>query len=81
MTIFTRNDVLDGIKEVLDEIAGVNPDDVEGGSNLADDLEVDSLSMVEVVVALEEKFEVKVPDSAVTGLKTVDQVINFVLAQ
>ena len=45
-----------------------------------DDLDVDSLSMVEVVVAAEEKFGVKIPDEEVTKMATVGDAVNFIVA-
>ncbi|MFY8197752.1 MAG: acyl carrier protein, partial [Candidatus Planktophila sp.] len=47
--------------------------------NFTDDLDVDSLSMVEVVVAAEERFGVKIPDDAVTDLATVGDAVNFIV--
>jgi acyl carrier protein len=51
------------------------------GKNFTDDLDVDSLSMVEVVVAAEERFGVKIPDEQVTELKTVGDAVNFIVSQ
>lgn len=47
----TRDEITAGLAEILEEVAGVNPDDVAEGKSFTDDLDVDSLSMVEVVVA------------------------------
>jgi acyl carrier protein len=47
--------------------------------NFTDDLDVDSLSMVEVVVAAEERFGVKIPDESVTDLVTVADAVNFIV--
>ena len=47
--------------------------------SFSDDLEVDSLSMVEVVVAAEEKFGVKIPDEEVTKMGTVGDAVNFIV--
>ena len=52
----TRAEITSGLAEILEEVAGVNPDDVAEQKSFTDDLDVDSLSMVEVVVAAEEKF-------------------------
>jgi len=49
------------------------------GKSFSDDLEVDSLSMVEVVVAAEEKFGVKIPDEEVTKMATVGDAVNFIV--
>src|SRR6266540_2647999 len=61
----TPQEIQDGLAEILEEVAGVNPDDVAADKSFTEDLDVDSLSMVEVVVAAEEKFGVKIPDDEV----------------
>lgn len=72
-------DVLAGLKEIVEEVAGVAASDVELGKSFTDDLEVDSLSMVEVVVAAEERFGVKIPDDKVAELATVGDAVNFIV--
>ena len=73
--------VLAGIKEIVEEVAGIPAASIEMGKNFTDDLDVDSLSMVEVVVAAEERFGVKIPDEQVTELKTVGDAVNFIVSQ
>lgn len=74
----TEDQILQGLKEILEEIAGVAPADVAVGKSFTDDLDVDSLSMVEVVVAAEERFNVKIPDDAVSELVTVQDAVSFI---
>jgi acyl carrier protein len=71
-------DVLAGLAEILEEVAGVDPADVTPEKTFIDDLDVDSLSMVEVVVAAEEKFGVKIPDDDVKSLKTVGDAVSYI---
>ncbi|HET8558927.1 MAG TPA: acyl carrier protein [Marmoricola sp.] len=56
----------------------MDADDVQLDKSFTDDLDVDSLSMVEVVVAAEEKFDVKIPDDEVKNLKTVGDAVSFI---
>ena len=56
------------------------PSEVTIDKSFVDDLDVDSLAMVEVVMAAEDKWGVKIPDSEVKNLKTVADVVNFVKA-
>lgn len=72
-------DVLLGIKEIVEEVAGIPAATVEMDKSFTDDLDVDSLSMVEVVVAAEERFGVKIPDESVTDLITVGDAVNFIV--
>jgi len=73
-------DVLAGLKEIVEEVAGVSASQIELDKNFTDDLEVDSLSMVEVVVAAEERFGIKIPDEKVTDLATVGDAVNFIVS-
>ena len=63
---------------IVEDIAGVAADDVQPDKSFVDDLDVDSLSMVEIVVAAEEKFGVRIPDDEVKNLKTVGDAVTFI---
>jgi len=76
----TQDEVLAGIRDIVVEVAGIDGAQVAMDKKFADDLEVDSLSMVEVIVAAEEKFSVKIPDDEVTKLATVPDAVNFIVA-
>ncbi|CAM5528869.1 Acyl carrier protein OS=Streptomyces violarus OX=67380 GN=acpP PE=3 SV=1 [Streptomyces violarus] len=67
----TQEEIVAGLAEIVNEIAGIPVEDVQLDKSFTDDLDVDSLSMVEVVVAAEERFDVKIPDEDVKNLKTV----------
>jgi acyl carrier protein len=75
----TRDEISAGLAEILEEVAGVSPADVSEEKSFTEDLDVDSLSMVEVVVAAEEKFGVKIPDDEVQNLKTVGDAITYIV--
>ncbi|WP_034088121.1 acyl carrier protein [Streptacidiphilus albus] len=75
----TKDEVLSGLAEIVNEIAGIPAEDVELDKSFTDDLDVDSLSMVEVVVAAEERFDVKIPDDEVKNLKTVGDAVDYIL--
>ncbi|MCK9898508.1 MULTISPECIES: acyl carrier protein [Parafrankia] len=74
----SQADILAGLAAILEEVAGVDPADVTADKTFIDDLDVDSLSMVEVVVAAEEKFGVKIPDEDVKTLKTVGDAVSYI---
>jgi acyl carrier protein len=74
----TDQEILAGLAEIIDEIAGVPADEVTPDKNFVDDLGTDSLSMVEIAVAAQDKFGVEIPDEQLKDLKTVQDVINFV---
>ncbi|MEU5835780.1 acyl carrier protein [Streptomyces diacarni] len=75
----TQEEIVSGLAEIVNEIAGIPAEDVKLEKSFTDDLDVDSLSMVEVVVAAEEKFGVKIPDDDVKNLKTVGDATDYIL--
>ena len=74
----TQEEIVAGLADIVNEIAGIPVEDVQLDKSFTDDLDVDSLSMVEVVVAAEEKFSVKIPDDEVKNLKTVGDAVAFI---
>jgi len=76
----SQDAVLAGIKEIVVEVAGIDAGKISMDKKFTEDLDVDSLSMVEVVVAAEEKFGVKIPDDEVTKMETVGDAVNFIVA-
>jgi acyl carrier protein len=76
----TQEEILAGLAEIVNEVAGIEESEVQLDKSFTADLDVDSLTMVEVVVAAEEKFDVKIPDDEVKNLNTVGDAVNFLLA-
>ena len=72
------SDILTGLAEIVEEVAGVSPDDVTAEKSFVDDLDIDSLSMVEIAVQAEDKFGVKIPDDELANLKTVGDAVNYI---
>ena len=71
-------EVQQGLAEIVNEIAGVPAEDVTPDKSFTDDLDIDSLSMVEIVQACEDKFGVSIPDDEVKNLKTVGDAITYI---
>lgn len=78
MAAATEQQILDGLADIIDEIVGIDKSEVTPEKNFIDDLDIDSLSMVEIAVAAQDKFGVEIPDDELRNLKTVKDVINFV---
>ena len=74
----TDQEILAGLGEIVEEIAGVPADEVTPNKSFVDDLDIDSLSMVEIAVAAQDKFGVEIPDEQLKDLKTVQDVVTFV---
>jgi acyl carrier protein len=73
-----QTDILNDLATIVEDIAGVDAADVQLDKEFIGDLDVDSLSMVEIVVAAEEKFGVRIPDDEVKNLKTVGDAVNYI---
>jgi acyl carrier protein len=74
----STEEIRSDLAEIVNEVAGIPASDVQLDKSFTDDLDVDSLSMVEVVVAAEEKFDVKIPDDEVKNLVTVGDAVSFI---
>jgi acyl carrier protein len=74
----TTEEIRSELAEIVNEVTGIPASDVQLEKSFTDDLDVDSLSMVEVVVAAEEKFSVRIPDDQVKNLKTVGDAVTYI---
>ncbi|HEY8302549.1 MAG TPA: acyl carrier protein [Jatrophihabitans sp.] len=74
----SAEEIREGLASILNEVADVAPGDVSDEKSFVDDLDVDSLSMVEVAMAAEEKFGVKIPDDELPKLKTVGDAVKYI---
>jgi acyl carrier protein len=75
----SKDEVLAGLAALVNEETGVPVDSVVFGKSFADDLDIDSISMMTIVVNAEEEFGVKIPDDKVQELKTVDDAVDFIV--
>jgi acyl carrier protein len=72
------SNLFEQVKEVIVEQLNVNPDEVKPESRFVEDLGADSLDVVEMIMALEEKFEIEIPDSEAENIKTVQDVVDYI---
>jgi acyl carrier protein len=70
--------LFDDVKEVVVEQLNVNPDEVKEESKFVEDLGADSLDVVELVMALEEKFDIEIPDEDAEKITNVSDAIKFI---
>ena len=76
-----RADALSTIREVAVEVLSVEPDQVTETARFKEDLDADSLDLVELVMGLEERFDIEVPEEDLEGVATVGQALDLVLAK
>jgi len=70
--------VEDKVKSIIAEQLGVKPEEVTPAASFVDDLGADSLDTVELIMALEEEFNIEIPDEDAEKMKTVGDVIKYI---
>lgn len=76
-----RSAAVDIIREVAVEVLSVEPDAVTEAARFKEDLDADSLDLVELVMGLEERFDIEVPEEDLEGVTTIGQAVDLVLAK
>ncbi|MCR8671198.1 acyl carrier protein [Agrococcus sp. HG114] len=75
---FTKDEVLAGLADLVNDETGIATENVQLEKSFTDDLDIDSISMMTIVVNAEEKFDVKIPDDEVKNLKTVQDAVDYI---
>ena len=70
--------LFEDVRDVVVEQLNVSPDEVKEDSKFVEDLGADSLDVVELVMALEEEFDLEIPDDKAEGISTVADAIKFI---
>jgi acyl carrier protein len=73
----TKEEIQEIVVGIISEQFGVTPDFILPETNLTETLAADSLDLVEVVMEIEEVFEINIPDEDIDGLKTVGNVVDY----
>jgi acyl carrier protein len=76
-----RDEALSALREVAVEVLSVDPDAVVEEARFKEDLDADSLDLVELVMGLEERFDIEVPEDDLEGVTTVGHALDLVLAK
>ncbi len=74
----SEQEILSGLAEIINEETGLDPAEVQADKSFTDDLDIDSLSMMTIVVAAEDKFGVRIPDEEVKNLLTVGDAVGYI---
>jgi acyl carrier protein len=74
----TNEEILGELAKIVVEVSGVELSEITPEKSFVDDLDIDSLSMVEIAVGVEDRFGVKVPDNELANLKTVGDAVDYV---
>jgi acyl carrier protein len=76
----TGDPIFENVKAILIEQLGIDGESISSESSLIDDLNADSLDMVELVMAMEQEFGISIPDEEAERIKTVGDAIDFIKA-
>ena len=70
--------ILDKIKEFIVDQLGVDPEDIQMDTNLMKDLEADSLDAVEIIMAIEDEYDIEIPDEDAEKFQTIRDIVTYV---
>lgn len=76
----TDQEILDALRSIVSEIAGIDESSIDADKSFVDDLDIDSLSMVEIAMEMDSKLGVGIPDEELKNIKTVGDAIAYVKA-
>ncbi|MDR1237552.1 MAG: acyl carrier protein [Propionibacteriaceae bacterium] len=76
----TTAEILEKLAELVNDVVGTPVEDVQLDKSFVDDLDVDSLAMVEIIVGCEEAFGITIPDEESKNLVTVGDAVAFIEA-
>ena len=74
----SREEVFERVKEVLVEQLGVDEGEITEAASFQEDLDADSLDLVELIMELEDQFGVKISDEDAQGIQTVGQAVDYI---
>jgi len=77
----SREEVFERVKEVLTEQLGIDQGEITEGASFQEDLDADSLDLVELIMELEDQFGVKISDEDAQGIQTVGQAVDYISAR
>jgi len=69
--------IFEKVKDIIAEELGIEPDTIKLESNLTDDLGADSLDAIELIMAVEESFDVEIADNDATAIKLVSDIVTY----
>ncbi|MCM8901838.1 acyl carrier protein [Caldicoprobacter algeriensis] len=72
--------IFEKVRDIIVEQLGVDPEEVTLDSKFIDDLGADSLDIVELIMALEEEFDMEIPDEDAEKISTVGDVVEYIKA-
>ena len=78
LSVMSQEAILEKVRSIVSEQLSVDAGEVKPASNFQNDLGADSLDTVELVMALEEAFDIEIPDEAAEGITTVGDAVKYI---
>ena len=69
---------IDKIKQILADTLDVNIDELSADTNIATDLGADSLDVVEILMSIEDEFDIEIPDSEIENIRTIGELVEYI---
>ena len=69
---------IDKIKQILADTLDVNVDELSADTNIATDLGADSLDVVEILMSIEDEFEIEIPDTEIENIRTIGELVEYI---
>ncbi len=69
---------IDKIKKILADTLDVNEDELSADTNIATDLGADSLDVVEILMSIEDEFDIEIPDSEIENIRTIGELVEYI---
>ena len=66
------------LKKIIAEVLNVDPDEITMETTFQDDLGADSLDVYQIIMGIEEEFDIEIPDDQVEKIKTVGDIVKFI---
>jgi acyl carrier protein len=76
----SNDELVQKVKDLIHESLGVKKEDVVGTASFIDDLNADSLDIVELVMTIEKEFDIEIPDDEAEKIRTVQDAVDYIVA-
>ncbi len=70
--------VFDKVKEIIADQLGLEEDSITPESDIVEDLGADSIDAIDLILAVQEEFEIEIPDEAVESIKTISDIVKYI---
>ena len=73
-----KDEIITNLAEIIEEVTGIEPSEITEEKSFVDDLDIDSLSMVEIAVQTEDRYGIEIPDEDLAKLRTVGDAVEYI---